>query len=323
MAGSKYKYNLKTLSYERIEPSFKGRSLQILSFVSTGGVFAVFFIILTYMFFDSPKEKILKRENEQLRLQFELVNKKMNEISAVMDDIQSRDNNIYRVIFEAEPIPENVRKAGFGGINRYKHLEGNDNSELLIKTQKSLDQLKKQLYIQSKSFDEVFGLAKDKEKMLASIPSIQPVSNMDLKKAAGGYGMRMHPILKIPKFHYGMDFTANVGTEVYTTGDGVVKEVEGSQRGYGNKIIIDHGFGYQTLYAHLSAFNVREGQKVKRGDVIAQVGNTGFSSGPHLHYEVLKNDKKVNPINFYFNDLSPEEYDRLIEISSTTSQSFD
>ena len=199
MAGSKYKYNLKTLSYERIEPSFKGRSLQILSFVSTGGVFAVFFIILTYMFFDSPKEKILKRENEQLRLQFELVNKKMNEISAVMDDIQSRDNNIYRVIFEAEPIPENVRKAGFGGINRYKHLEGNDNSELLIKTQKSLDQLKKQLYIQSKSFDEVFGLAKDKEKMLASIPSIQPVSNMDLKKAAGGYGHAHAPNFKDSK----------------------------------------------------------------------------------------------------------------------------
>lgn len=296
---------------------------QLLSFVATGGVFAVFFVILTYMFFDSPKEKMQKREIENLRLQLELMNKDLSEISAVMEDIQYRDNNIYRVIFEAEPIPENVRKAGFGGVNRYKYLEGYENSELLTKTQRSLDTLKKQLYIQSKSFDEVFDLAKNKEKMLVSIPSIQPVANKDLKKAAGGYGMRIHPILKIPKFHYGMDFTAKVGTEIYTTGDGVVKEVESSIRGYGNKVVIDHGFGYQTLYAHLSKFNVKRGQKVKRGDVIGYVGNTGFSSGPHLHYEVLKNGKKVNPINFYFNDLSPEEYDRLIEISSSASQSFD
>jgi murein DD-endopeptidase MepM/ murein hydrolase activator NlpD len=323
MAGSKYRYNLKTLSYERIEPTLKGRMWQLLSFVATGGVFAVFFVILTYMFFDSPKEKMQKREIENLRLQLELMNKDLSEISAVMEDIQYRDNNIYRVIFEAEPIPENVRKAGFGGVNRYKYLEGYENSELLTKTQRSLDTLKKQLYIQSKSFDEVFDLAKNKEKMLVSIPSIQPVANKDLKKAAGGYGMRIHPILKIPKFHYGMDFTAKVGTEIYTTGDGVVKEVESSIRGYGNKVVIDHGFGYQTLYAHLSKFNVKRGQKVKRGDVIGYVGNTGFSSGPHLHYEVLKNGKKVNPINFYFNDLSPEEYDRLIEISSSASQSFD
>ncbi len=323
MAGKKYRYNTKTLSYERIEPTFRSRLLNLLSFVITGGVFAVFFVILTYLFFDSPKEKMLKRENEQLALQYEVLNKKLDQVESVLKDVQYRDDNIYRVVFEAEPIPFNVRKAGFGGVNRYQHLEGYDNSELVIRTTKKLDQLTKQLYIQSKSFDKVYELATNKEKMLSSIPSIQPVSNMDLKKAAGGYGMRIHPILKIRKMHFGMDFTANTGTEVYATGDAVIKEIKQSKRGYGNHIILDHGFGYETLYAHLSDFQVREGQKVKRGDVIGFVGNTGFSSGPHLHYEVMKNGQKLNPINYYFNDLSPEEYDRLIDISASASQSFD
>lgn len=323
MAGKKYRYNTKTLSYERIEPTFKSRMLNLLSFVITGGVFAVFFVILTYLFFDSPKEKMLKRENEQLALQYEVLNKKLDQVESVLKDVQYRDDNIYRVVFEAEPIPYNVRKAGFGGVNRYQHLEGYDNSELVIRTTKKLDQLTKQLYIQSKSFDKVYELATNKEKMLSSIPSIQPVSNKDLKKAAGGYGMRIHPILKIRKMHFGMDFTANTSTEIYATGDAVVKEIKRSKRGYGNHIILDHGFGYETLYAHLSDFNVREGQKVKRGDVIGFVGNTGFSSGPHLHYEVIKNGEKLNPINYYFNDLSPEEYDRLIDISASASQSFD
>ncbi len=323
MAGKKYKYNIQTLSYERIEPTVKSRLLNLLTFSITGGVFAIFFIAITYLFFDSPKEKILKRENKQLTLQYDLLQKRIEHMSAVLEDVQYRDDNIYRVIFEAEPIPDNVRKAGFGGVNRYKDLQGYDNSELVIETNKSLDDLTRQLYIQSKSFDEVFELAKNKEEMLASIPSIQPVANKDLKKAAGGFGMRIHPILKIPKWHHGMDFTASTGTEVYTTGDGVVKEVEESRRSYGNKVVIDHGFGYHTLYGHLSGFNVKVGQKVKRGDVIGYVGNTGFSSGPHLHYEVIKNGVKVNPINFYFNDLSPEEYDKLIEISASASQSFD
>jgi len=323
MAGKKYRYNTKTLSYERIEPTLGSRLLNLTTFVITGGVFAVFFVVLTYMFFDSPKEKMLKRENQQLALQYEVLDKKLDQVESVLQDIQYRDDNIYRVVFESEPIPYNVRKAGFGGVNRYKHLEGFDNSELVVRTSKKLDQITKQVYIQSKSFDEVFELATNKEKMLASIPSIQPVSNKDLKKAAGGYGMRIHPILKIRKMHFGMDFTASTGTEVYATGDAVVVAVRTAKRGYGNHIVLDHGFGYETIYAHLSDFNVREGQTVKRGDVIGFVGNTGFSSGPHLHYEVVKNGEKLNPINYYFNDLSPEEYDNLIDISSSASQSFD
>lgn len=323
MAGKKYRYNTKTLSYERIEPTLGSRLLNLTTFVITGGVFAVFFVVLTYMFFDSPKEKMLKRENQQLALQYEVLDKKLDQVESVLQDIQYRDDNIYRVVFESEPIPYNVRKAGFGGVNRYKHLEGFDNSELVVRTSKKLDQITKQVYIQSKSFDEVFELATNKEKMLASIPSIQPVSNKDLKKAAGGYGMRIHPILKIRKMHFGMDFTASTGTEVYATGDAVVVAVRTAKRGYGNHIVLDHGFGYETIYAHLSDFNVQEGQTVKRGDVIGFVGNTGFSSGPHLHYEVVKNGEKLNPINYYFNDLSPEEYDNLIDISSSASQSFD
>lgn len=323
MAGKKYRYNTKTLSYERIEPTLKSRILNTFSFILTGGVFAFFFVLATYLFFDSPKEKMLKRENQQLALQYEVLDKKLDQVEAVLQDIQYRDDNIYRVVFESEPIPYNVRRAGFGGLNRYEHLEGYGNSDLVIRTTEKLDQLTKQLYIQSKSFDDVFNLATNKEKMLRSIPSIQPVSNKDLKKAAGGYGMRIHPILKIPKMHFGMDFTASTGTEVYATGDAIVKEVRDSKRGYGNHIVLDHGFGYETVYAHLSDFNVREGQVVKRGDVIGFVGNTGFSSGPHLHYEISKNGEKLNPINFYFNDLSPEEYDRLIDISASASQSFD
>jgi len=323
MAGKKYRYNVKSLSYERIEPTIRSRMLSLLSFAITGGVFAVFFIVLTYLFFDSPKEKMLKRENQQLALQYEVLDKKLDQVESVLQDIQYRDDNIYRVVFEAEPIPSNVRKAGFGGVNRYKHLDGFKNSDLVTKTTEKLDQITKQIYIQSKSFDEVFELAANKEKMLASIPSIQPVSNKDLRKAAGGYGMRIHPILKIPKMHFGMDFTANTGTEVYATGDAIVKEVRSSKRGFGNHVILDHGFGYETIYAHLSDFNVREGQTLKRGDVIGFVGNTGFSSGPHLHYEVVKNGDKLNPINYYFNDLSPEEFDKLIDISASASQSFD
>lgn len=319
----KYKYNTKTLSYERIELSFKDYFLKILGYAATGMVFAVIFILLTYTVFDSPKEKMLKQENKQLQLQYQLLNKRLDQFADVLKDIQKRDDNIYRVIFEAEPIPDNIREAGFGGVNRYENLEGFESSDLLVNTSKKLDKLTKQLYIQSKSYDEVFEMAKRKEDMLASIPSIMPIANKDLTRMSSGYGMRTHPILKIPLMHYGQDFTAKTGTEIYSSGNGIIKQVKRSNRGYGNHIIIDHGYGYETLYAHLSKFNVRRGQKVKRGDVIGFVGNTGRSTAPHLHYEVMKNGKKINPINFYYNDLSPQQYEEMIKISSAPIQSFD
>jgi murein DD-endopeptidase MepM/ murein hydrolase activator NlpD len=250
------------------------------------------------------------------------MNKDIEKISKALEDIQMRDDNIYRVIFEANPIPSSIRMAGFGGANRYTKLESMDNSELIISVAKKLDILSKQVYVQSKSYDDVVRMALGKEKMLASIPSIMPVSNRDLKRTASGWGMRMHPIYRIPRFHYGMDFTAPTGTDIFATGNGIVKEV-GRNAGYGNIVLIDHGYGYETMYGHLSRTNVKIGQTVNRGDVIGFVGSSGASTAPHLHYEVMKNGQKVNPQNYYFQDLNPLEYEKMITISSNTGQSFD
>ncbi len=323
MSKTKYKYNPKTLSYEREELGLKDWFLKAFSFLATGGVFALMFIVVFYSFFDSPKEKQLIRENEQLKLQYKILNNRMNQLAGVLENIQERDDNIYRTIFEAEPIPDNIRKAGFGGANRYESLTGYDHSKLVINTTKRLDQIAKQMYIQSKSLDDVLDMARQKEKMLASIPAIMPVANEDLTRVASGFGMRIHPILKIRMKHTGMDFTAPSGTDIYSTGDGMVEKVEYSRNGYGKHIIVSHGYGYKTLYAHMSDFSVKRGQRVKRGDILGKVGNTGRSSGPHLHYEVIKDGRKINPVHFYSNDLSPEEYDLMIELSSRTNQSFD
>jgi murein DD-endopeptidase MepM/ murein hydrolase activator NlpD len=323
LARAKYRFNTRTLSYEKIELDWKQKSFK----ASTYLISSIFMGFLIYMgatkVIDSPKEKLLKKENHQLKAQYELLNKRMDQVTNVLEDIQRRDDEIYRVIFEAEPIPKEIREAGFGGVNRYKNLEGQKSSELVIESANKLDKITKQLYIQSKSYDEVFNMAVSKEKMLASIPAIQPVANKDLKRMASGYGMRMHPIYKRRKMHTGMDFSAEKGTEIYATGEGKVVEVEKSRRGYGNHIVIDHGYGYKTLYAHMSQFNVRRGQSVKRGQVIGYVGNTGTSVAPHLHYEVIKSGDKVNPVNYYFNDLSPEEFEQMIEFSSQPTQSFD
>ena len=323
MAKVKYYYDTKTLSYKRIEHS-RAKKIKTLFYFLIGSAFTgLLMVIIFFQFFDSPKEKILNREIKQLSSQYELVQDKLQQVELVLDDIHQRDDNIYRVIFEADPIPTSIRKAGYGGVNRYKDLEGYNNSELIIATTKKVDQITKQLYIQSKSFDYVIELAKNKAVMLASIPAIQPVSNKNLKQMASGFGMRIHPIYKTQQFHDGMDFTAKIGTPIYATGNGKIEKVESSARGYGKYVIIDHGFGYKTLYAHMSKFKVTIGQKVNRGDVIGYVGNTGLSSGPHLHYEVHKYGEKINPVNFYFNDLTAEQYEKMLEISTQNNQSFD
>ncbi len=323
MAKHKYIYNPLTLNYERVDLSFKDYLKKTMVYLMVGLFFAAVTVAFAYTFFDSPKEVSLKREIKQLKSQYELLNKELAQFEEVLGDVQNRDDNIYRVIFESDPIPLEVRKAGFGGVNRYKSLEGFQFSDLIVDTRKRLDNLTKQLYVQSKSFDEVIELARKKEHMLASIPAIQPVANSDLRRVASGFGFRIHPIYKTRKLHTGMDFSASTGTPIYATGEGKVKEVKKSRRGYGNHVVIDHGFGYQTLYAHMSKFAVSRGTTVKRGDVIGYVGSTGTSTAPHLHYEVIKDGRKINPINFYFNDLSPEEFDKMIEISSNANQSFD
>ncbi len=323
MAKYKYKFNPDSLSFDRVKVSAKGLIIKIFTFFFAGLVIAVVFNLIFSKFFDSPKERIQAREIEQYRLQFELMDKKLNQISGVLIDLQKRDDNIYRTIFEAEPISRSIRDAGFGGINRYDNLEGYDNSKIIIETAKKLDILLKKTYVQSKSYDEVIKLALNKNEMLSCGPYIQPVSNKDLTRTSSGWGWRIHPIYKIKRFHYGLDFTAPVGTEIFTTGDGVIEEIERSYTGYGNKILVNHGFGFKTLYAHMSGFNVKLGQKVKRGDVIGYVGNTGTSTAPHLHYEIIKNNEKVNPIFYLINDLSPQEFEAMIEISNNSGQTFD
>lgn len=323
MSKTKFRYNPATLEYEKIEKDWKKNLVRF----SSVTILSIFFGILIHLgatqLIDSPEERLLKQENNQLKAQYQILDKRMDQVTAVLDEVEQRDDEIYRVIFEAEPIPDNIRQAGFGGVNRYEHLEDMRNSEMLVEATKKLDRISKSLYIQSKSFDEVYRLAINKEKMLASIPAIQPVANVDLKRMASGYGVRMHPIYKTLKMHTGMDFSAVTGTEVYATGNGKVVLREKSRRGYGFHIVIDHGYGFKTLYGHMSKFNVRKGERVKRGQVIGYVGNTGSSTGPHLHYEVIKNGDKVNPINYYFNDLTPEEFEAMVELAARPTQSFD
>ncbi len=319
----KFKFNPESLKYDRIEFNTSDRLLRILAYMGGSLILAFLYILIFSQFFGTPTERKLKRENHQLISQFEVMTKKLDQMQAVVTDLEERDDNLYRTIFEAEPISNSIRIQGVGGVDRYSNLEGFDYSDLVINTAKELDALSKRIYIQSKSYDDLIKMAKNKDIMLASIPAIMPISNKDLKRTASGWGWRIHPIYKTRKFHYGMDFTAPTGTEIYATGDGKVIQVKKSKRGYGNKIVIDHGFGYRTLYGHLSRFNVKRGQKVKRGDVIGFVGSTGLSTAPHLHYEVQQNGKKVNPLNYYNNDLSPEEYERMIELSANSGQSFD
>jgi murein DD-endopeptidase MepM/ murein hydrolase activator NlpD len=323
MSKIRYRYNTKTLSYEKAVTPLRTRVLRVISFLGTASVIGVISVLIAFRFFDSPKEKQLRRELEKMKLQYELANRRVDNLGLVVEDLEHRDDNIYRVVFEAEPIPDDIRKAGFGGADRYSALEGYDNSKLMISLAQKLDRLSKEMYIQSKSFDEVVKMAKGKEKLLASIPAIMPLSNQDLRHQPSGFGWRTHPIYKTPEFHPGMDFAAPQGTEIYATGDGVVTAADDKSQGYGNRVVIDHGYGYETLYGHMVRSIVKPGQKVKRGEVIGYVGSTGLSTAPHCHYEVHKNGELMNPLNYYRNDLTPEQFAKLVEMASQSSQAFD
>jgi murein DD-endopeptidase MepM/ murein hydrolase activator NlpD len=285
------------------------------------GLGAGSFILLIWIF-GSPSEKQLRIENSRLLAQYNVLSRRLDEALGVMQGIQQRDDNLYRVVLQADPVADAVRKAGYSGTNRYEELMDMANSDLVVNTTQKMDMLNRQLYIQSKSFDEVVDLFKNHDEMLKCIPAIQPVANKNLKYTASGYGMRIDPIYKTAKFHNGMDFSANIGTPVYATGDGIIKKA-GWQSGYGKIVVVNHGFGYETWYAHLNKYNVRVGQKVVRGEVIGEVGNTGKSTGPHLHYEVHLKGKVVNPVNYYFMDLSAEEYDQMIELAANQGKVFD
>lgn len=325
MAKVKYYYDSENLAFRKIRIK-KGTKLgYAILFLLAAALFGFlcFVILLNTPFFETPKDRLQAREIEYMKLQYNDLSRKAKLMEEALADIEDRDNNVYRTYFNATPISGEQRKAGFGGVNRYAGLQGYNNSELVEATTKRLDVLAKELVIQSKSLDEIAKLAKDKNKLLAAIPAIQPVKNEDLRQMASGFGYRSDPFTKIRKFHAGMDFSARTGTPIFATGDGVVSAADNKMSGYGNRVVINHGFGYQTLYGHMSKFAVRAGQKVKRGDVVGYVGSTGRSEAPHLHYEVHKNGEVVNPLNFYYGNISAKEFVLISKLANQENQSLD
>ncbi len=322
MARKKFYFNPETIDYEEIQITFSKRLRQVLFHTLSGILLGVAFFFLFVSIVKSPKEKELSLEKSRMEGQYKALQGQMKEMQTILTDIQERDNNLYRVVLQADPIPVDARRATGGNMEYYDQLMKMTNSEIVVETSKRISELRKQIYVQSRSFDEVVDLVKNHGKMLESIPAIQPVLNKDLTRVASGWGYRIDPIYHTQKFHDGMDFTAPTGTEIYATGKGVVTKV-GWEQGYGNSIKIDHGYGYETFYAHLSDFNVGVGKTVVRGEVIGYVGNTGKSTGPHLHYEVHQKGVPVNPQNFYFLDLTPEEYDRMVQLSENYGQTLD
>lgn len=325
MPKVKYYYDTEKLSYQILKQKKSVTFSYILLFIVAAALFGFlsFIALLNTPYFETPKDKIQAREIENFKINYAILNKKMELVEDVLAAIEERDNNIYRIYFNTAPISDEQRKSGLGGVNRYKQLEGFNNSELVINTNTRLDIIMKQLAIQSKSLDEIIRLASDKEDLLAAIPAIQPVKNEDLKRMASGYGYRSDPFTKIRKFHKGMDFTAKTGTPIFATGDGIIKRADSKATGYGKHIVIKHGFGYETLYAHLSKYNKRPGEKVKRGDIIGYVGSTGRSQASHLHYEVTKDGENINPINFYYGDISAKEFVILSQLADSENQSLD
>ena len=323
MAKSKYKFNTTTLLYEKVRYSFRQRIFQSLPFFGFTLILSVIFLYYGADILESPKLKRMNEEQSRILLNMNLMKNEVGKLDKILGEIEYNDDHIYRTYFEVDPLSSSERNAGSGG-NAYRSLYNNSRYVNLIgNISTDLERLAKKLVVQSKSFDEVIIMAENKEKRLAARPSIQPISIKDLRRFGSAFGMRIHPILNIPKMHEGIDLTCPTGTKVFASADGIVTESGYASGGYGNKIEIDHGYGYKTIYGHFSRLLVIKGQKVQRGEVIGLVGNTGLSKGSHLHYEVSVNGKKVNPFNFYASDLSPEEYDKMINLYSTSDPSFD
>lgn len=316
-----YIFNPQTLTYDPVRHSLWKKSWSVIRHLLLSAFLGAILLLVIYFFFGSPKERVLQYENAQLESQYKLLSRRVDDIMVVLDDIKQRDNNLYRVILQADPIADDVRNAG-GNTARYDELLRMPDGELVASLTRKVELLYRNLYVQNNSFNELVDLAYQQEDRIKHLPAIQPVSNKDLKHTASGYGWRVDPIYNTRKFHEGMDFSAAIGTPVYATGNAVVKET-GWQQGYGNTIVLDHGYGYITRYAHLSQIMVSKGQQVVRGENIGKVGNTGKSTGPHLHYEVIYKGQVQNPVNYYFMDLTPEEYDRMIQIAENQGRVMD
>lgn len=323
MKKVKYYYNTHTLRYEKLETPFEIRLLRIIGFLASIVVTSIIIVAIAFQFIDSPKEILLEQQNEALSENYGILKQRIQQLETQMQDLEKRDNDVYRSIFEAPPIPDSVRLRKMQQSKELNLLQRMDDNQLIAGLSTQLNRLSMLVSFQFTSLREIEGMIKNKEKLMSAIPAIQPVSNKNLNHIASGFGYRIDPIYKISKFHAGLDFAASQGTPIYATADGKVKLAEYNAGGYGNHVIINHGFGYETLYGHMIRIKAKVGQTVKRGEVIGYVGSTGKSTGPHCHYEVHKDGQPVDPVYYFYNDLTPEQYDQLLKLAAQSNQSFD
>lgn len=323
MKKVKYFYNTNSLRYEKLETPLRVTLLRVLGFISAAIVTAVIIVSIAYRYFPSANEKRLQQQNGELRENFLILDEKANKLAQRLAYLEERDNEVYRAIFEANPVPDSARLIEIAQQKEMKLVMSLNRYELENSIIHTLDSLTRRMAFQDKSYNDIFGFIKNKEQLLACTPAIQPVSNSDLKRVASGFGYRIDPIYKTPRFHAGLDFTAPQGTPIYATANGVVATAGNLGNGYGNHVVINHGYGYKTLYGHMFRVKAKTGQRVTRGEVIGYVGNTGKSTGPHCHYEVHKNGQRIDPVYFFYNDLTPEQFDRMIKLAAASNQSFD
>lgn len=323
MKKVKYYYNTNSLRYEKLETPLRVKLLRILGFMSAAFVTALIIVSIAYRYFPSANEKRLQQQNEALKENYLVLDERARKLQGRMKDLEERDNDIYRAIFEANPIPDSSRLIELEQQREMKLVMALDRFELEESIVSTLQNLERRMAFQDKSYEQIAEFIKNKEQLLASTPAIQPVSNSDLKRVASGFGYRIDPIYKTPRFHAGLDFTAPQGTPIYSTANGVAKIAGNAGNGYGNYVVINHGYGYETVYGHMYRVKVRVGERVQRGDIIGYVGSTGKSTGPHCHYEVHKNGQRIDPVYFFYNDLTPEQFDHIIKLAAASNQSFD
>jgi len=319
----KYYFNPETLTYVHSKNHKSERFFRIAGLIASFTLIVLLIISIKIYTSKTPDENNLKQEVMFYKQQLNNLNRKFDKVNSSLADLEKKDNEVYSVIFEVSPLPNSADEPGTGGTDKYSDIEGYNVSGEIIQSNKKLDMLAAKLSVLNQSFSSILKMALQKTKMLSSLPAIQPVSDRDLQEIASGFGMRIHPIYHTFRMHTGIDFAAPRGTKIYATGDGVVEEVEYNDRGYGEYVLINHGFGYETLYGHMSKIIAKPGQKVKRGTIIGLVGSTGLSTAPHCHYEVIKNGKKINPINYFHNDLKPSDYEKLVKLANKAGKSFD
>jgi murein DD-endopeptidase MepM/ murein hydrolase activator NlpD len=323
MKKVKYYYNTHNMRFEKLTTPLRVRLLQVLGYIAASIVTGILIFAITFRYIDSPKEKLLRQQNDDLKQNYKVMEERIKQLQLQMDEIANRDNYVYRSIFESNPIPDSARVKEMEKKKEVQLVQSMGETELVNSMAAQLNNLSLRMAYQVKSFGAIENMVKNKEKLLAAIPSIQPISNRNLNRVSSGFGYRIDPVYKDRRLHPGLDFTAPVGTPIYAAADGVVRDAGFNTGGYGNRVVVNHGFGYETLYAHMVRIKARVGTRVKRGEVIGYVGSTGKSTGPHLHYEVHKNGTQLDPIYFFYNDLTPAQFDRILKLAAASNQSFD